>query len=558
MAQLFGKNYTEAGSSSSPLLLRSNGEIKVQWGNKYIDLVKNGKINSSASSEIIKQVSSTDAMISTGIYYNTSDETIYISVNGTTQKISSSDSSYISFLEAQELTNEQKSQALVNIGFEYESLESLNQAAIDTGLVYVKESNKLYVVTNGVASEYQVATSNTFDSLTIGDITITKNSISTNSLSIDIGGETYVQLDGGNILFNRTLIADILQSNGYVSNTKGFAIKQISGKYTLDIDSINWRNIDSELSRTYKDYTNYTLIGDYNVVTSVESLNYIEKTENSTVPADRLLLKYSNIESQDSGIITYKINTGDYILLELNTADYTEPIEFEVLEVSSSYIIIKKSEDSTLYQAIEAASQFKIYKNRVSQFIQGNGYLALRRWDSDTETYKYHTIMGSYSEEQFGISEDTTTKFGFYSDDVKVAGISLSGAQFSGSLPSYIEETPETVKGDQFPTMGVVDAAIKKATDDSTASLTSKLALPIGSIIMFNSTSNIPDGWHICDGTEGTPNLIDKFIKAGNTLEDSTITSYSKAVIADSTDETNTGKQDLQVYSLIFIMKYKD
>ena len=37
MAQLFGKNYQEAGSSSSPLLLRSNGEIKLQWGNKFID-----------------------------------------------------------------------------------------------------------------------------------------------------------------------------------------------------------------------------------------------------------------------------------------------------------------------------------------------------------------------------------------------------------------------------------------------------------------------------------------------------------------------------------------
>ena len=32
---------------------------------------------------------------------------------------------------------------------------------------------------------------------------------------------------------------------------------------------------------------------------------------------------------------------------------------------------------------------------------------------------------------------------------------------------------------------------------------------------MFNGlSSEIPEGWHICDGTEGTPNLIGKFIKA--------------------------------------------
>ena len=39
--------------------------------------------------------------------------------------------------------------------------------------------------------------------------------------------------------------------------------------------------------------------------------------------------------------------------------------------------------------------------------------------------------------------------------------------------------------------------------------------MPIGAIIMFGGTSSkIPEGWHICDGTNGTPNLIGRFIKA--------------------------------------------
>ena len=42
--------------------------------------------------------------------------------------------------------------------------------------------------------------------------------------------------------------------------------------------------------------------------------------------------------------------------------------------------------------------------------------------------------------------------------------------------------------------------------------------MPIGSIIMFNGlASEIPEGWNICDGTNGTPNLIGKFIKASST-----------------------------------------
>ena len=42
-------------------------------------------------------------------------------------------------------------------------------------------------------------------------------------------------------------------------------------------------------------------------------------------------------------------------------------------------------------------------------------------------------------------------------------------------------------------------------------------SMPIGSIIMFNGKAEeIPSGWVICDGTNGTPNLINKFIKGSN------------------------------------------
>jgi microcystin-dependent protein len=44
---------------------------------------------------------------------------------------------------------------------------------------------------------------------------------------------------------------------------------------------------------------------------------------------------------------------------------------------------------------------------------------------------------------------------------------------------------------------------------------------PPGVIVPFyGSTSDIPSGWSICDGSDGTPNLLDKFVKSipdGNT-----------------------------------------
>ena len=155
MTSLFGKNYQEAGSSSSPLLLRSNGEIKLQWGNKFIDLVKNGKINSEAK-DYIFTVDTSDEIKANGIYLVTEDNSIWVNVEGTKAKLSDNDTTYVSFLTEQETTPEQKQQALTNLGLIYENIDALNKANLITGLAYVVESNKLYKIQTGVVSEYQV------------------------------------------------------------------------------------------------------------------------------------------------------------------------------------------------------------------------------------------------------------------------------------------------------------------------------------------------------------------------------------------------------------------
>jgi len=46
-------------------------------------------------------------------------------------------------------------------------------------------------------------------------------------------------------------------------------------------------------------------------------------------------------------------------------------------------------------------------------------------------------------------------------------------------------------------------------------------ALPIGTVLMFNGANITLPGWYKCDGNNGTPNLVDKFIRSevasGNT-----------------------------------------
>lgn len=47
--------------------------------------------------------------------------------------------------------------------------------------------------------------------------------------------------------------------------------------------------------------------------------------------------------------------------------------------------------------------------------------------------------------------------------------------------------------------------------------------IPIGGIIIWSGAiANIPSGWHICDGTEGTPDLTDRFVLHADADSDGT------------------------------------
>lgn len=633
MAQLFGKNYQEVGSSSSPLLLRSNGEIKLQWGNKFIDLVKNGKINSEAK-DCIFTVDTSDEIKANGIYLVTEDSSIWINVEGTKTKLSDNGTTYVSFLTEQEITPEQKQQALTNLGLIYENIDALNKANLITGLAYVVESNKLYLIQNGVVSEYQVTlalpTSGKFDDLAISNLTIKNNTINSSQLILTINNIPYLQLND-NILCSVPFLVDKLQSVNYNYNKSGFALYQDNGKSVLDIDSLNWRNIESELPKNQKTYITYTILGDFNIVTEVtdvssetESLyklqlkypnnippnlpNYIlaelETTYNifllttkvqvqdnisynqivldKNIPETyQLYVKFSdsstklysrndaklfdvNLKVDEAYLYNNGIDTRYIVDIDNAQKHNITPLEFEVCEIDKYYIIIKL-QNTLLASDLLNATQLKIYQARVPQFIQGEGFLALRKWDSVNNKYVYHTIIGTYKESEFGISDDTNDKFGFYSDDVKVTGISLSGAKFSGQLPSFTETKPDTIADNQFPTMEIVNEKIKKAVDnvgDTNIALVNKNSLPKGSIIMFNSAENIPDKWQICNGTNGTPNLVDKFIKAGTTLKEESVELTKYVGSTETPGEVTSGqaednKYKLDAYSLIFIMKMK-
>lgn len=152
-----GVTYEAVGSSSSNLLLKCNGTARIQWGNKLIDLIKNGKlVSSAASAEQIFIVTDESQIKSDGIYVIDSDETsqLWISKDGKQYNLSGTEL-YISTSNQQNITAEQKQQAIENIGLYYNTLEDAQNAGVQNGLVYIISTKKLYTVFNGVYEEFQ-------------------------------------------------------------------------------------------------------------------------------------------------------------------------------------------------------------------------------------------------------------------------------------------------------------------------------------------------------------------------------------------------------------------
>ena len=648
MAQLFGKNYQETGKSSSPLLLRSNGEIKLQWGNKFIDLIKNGKLNSQ-SDNILFTVSTKNDINKDGIYLVTEDNSIWFSLNGTILQLSDSGTTYVSYMTEQKTTAEQKYQALTNIGFYYKTLEEAQQANIVSGIIYIEGDNNLYYVKDGNLIKYSTesikqTSDNTFDEIFISDLHIYKNG----DMYISLNDQTVIRLQNNSVNILKKLVPQKdIYSFDYDLN-KGYALYENNSKSILEVDSIHWRNIDNELPtmesiideqinynqaniiryyepiestsqiKGFLKYTNQYKVGDYvfialnadyytYVVTITASDNGDQTLSiNQTVPLDYILtltdvngVKYSfsgqntsiigKFNDFKSGIMYYNgIEQPEFRIVFGNNANPKKQlIEFKILNINQTEnsIIFDVNNESLRDSIVNGCYNSRVALSRPSSLYIENNAITLKErtekkdelTDKTTISNITHTKIGEISEKQFekqlNPSQDTTNQerpnVGIYSDNLIGLNPILYNSIFKGSYPKYIGNIPEKPL-DQANDQNLLNLKWFKQLYNQ--------LIPIGTIIMFNSTQNIPDGWCVCDGSNGTPNLIDKFIKAGMTLKEESIelTKYTNSTTettppeetASEGDTTEPGettpeqpkednKYKLDAYSLIFIMKMK-
>ncbi len=254
-ANMFGKTYNTIGSTDSNFIIKTKGDLKIQWGGKFIDVVKNGKLASSGVS-ILKQISSSEEISGDGVYLIPTEvgNEVWVSIGGTKVNVAGEvGTTYVSFLaEQKEITADQKYTALTNAGFYYETLDQAQQAGIKAGLIYVVGENKLYLANNGQLSEYTIDNSTTsnktgkFDELIVKELKIydesTSMTISSPNLLFKTSQEQAMLLDQEvKVYLNLVMQPDTYIQSLNATPVKGYRLYVYNSQSYLEVDNLTIR-----------------------------------------------------------------------------------------------------------------------------------------------------------------------------------------------------------------------------------------------------------------------------------------------------------------------------
>lgn len=342
----FGRSYTSIGNSNSDFLIKTKGQIKIQWGQKFIDLIKDGKINVDAKF-IYKENS---VGVKDGIYVIGNDIILKIG-DQEINLIGETGNTYVSFQNKQEATPEQKYIALNNIGFIY---KNINDIDLQNGIVYVESDQKLYTILNGNISEFTVKFPNPYNKQFViqksdqdkGSLLILgkgiENSLafdsfyiyeSDNGVYMDSNGSIYFRLFNNekviineqDTVFNNEVVSQMFKSKG-ATNNSGFRLYVRDNQSTLEIDNLVVRNSKEEQTfdlYPIKWYYKNNLINSY-IINDDNTLTLNLKYKNEFEIGNKLYTYSSIVENGicNQELITLKvINVKDNsIIVETESA----------------------------------------------------------------------------------------------------------------------------------------------------------------------------------------------------------------------------------------------
>ena len=285
--KLFGRTYSTVGNSDSDFIIKTRGQVKVQWGKKFIDIIKDGKLNVDVT--LIKEVSSIDSITSDGIYMLEGSNTVVVRINGVTVSLVSDNSdNYVSFIRPQLTTDEQKKQAQRNIGLRYSTIQEAITDSAYNGILFIDSDKKLYIAEDGVYTEYLSDISNPYNKQILIKKTIKREGEGIGALVVSGNGED-----------NSLVIGSQLQGLRVYKEDSNAVVKGVGTMIEIYSDDSHLIELAST-GVTFKTRTAIedTLVGDMIQSTNSSSISgyrlyYDEYSEESTLEVDNLITRNS-------------------------------------------------------------------------------------------------------------------------------------------------------------------------------------------------------------------------------------------------------------------------
>ena len=560
---MFGKTYNTVGSTDSNFIIKTKGDLKVQWGNKFIDIIKNGKIAS--DNNFLKIINSEEDIKQTGIYLIPETEEVWVNIDGNKINLTNtSENTYISFLEQQQLKEENKLTVLRNIGFYYKTLEEAQQANLSTGIIYVENSQNLFLVKNGELVEY-ATNSDTTESK---NVDLSKLYIQEYSLYVDT--VEYIRCDNSQVLVRQPLVLeDGLQSEGATQDS-GYRLYTSAGKSYLDIDYLTVRY--PEEPKDWEQYPLFTpknnIIESSEIVTNGVSCVLIEPNTYEVGEYIYILLELNLIIEEDSKVLTITLSrtSSQDTILYITHGGVTEELIIPAGELETQYTVsgnytitydnIKEFKEYKIVEVDKQTIMVEVPKSEQGEFMNSGRYIYLSKSMhihikdnnlnvldrsinvKDKETQEFipdetkHTIIGEIvvdeieSLTQCPIEEEQVNSQKKYEDAIKVG---IYSDNFIGLNSKLYNPVFKKRCKDQYPEYDK-ELTIPEHEEDHKVLINDKynktvpniewikwmfdLYIPIGTIIMYNGQNDIPPGWAICNGQNGTPDLRNRFIKS--------------------------------------------
>lgn len=491
----FGRSYRQVGSTDSDLIIKTKGQVKIQWNNKFIDLIKDGKIN--ADTQFIYKESSVGSKNGIYVIENENEDgdatEVWAVVGGQQINLKGKvGNTYVSFLAPQQSTPDQKYQALQNIGFFYKDVNSIDNSSLQSGIVYIESEKKLFIIEDGVLTEFTLSIPNPLTE----QFVIAKSSNSKGALVIQGQGinnslvfnNLYIYSDEGQSVFDseddicikvedkETVIISSIASqflNKVISQSFesrdanpnfGFRLYTDNGISILEVDKLIVREGISDLPIIYPQYW----LGQVDIVKNIkikETINLLEPEEPEEPEELELELTLNQRSSFKEGdiLVMYLEEELDTLVTDSEEETYTgtiiqlTPIELEVIETSSVSYTNSDEEYKTVNDVLSVRNISTLSSEQVPNLVgkyiykvssSDKTFSPLRIRENIVDIIQYKDIREESEKEVIKTRMGDLTEieeaegYGIYTDNLVVGGNSDKNfPRYTNSLKTILDSS---------------------------------------------------------------------------------------------------------------------